>query len=206
MKKIPNTVTPSIPENTAVPKACRISAPAPVPSTSGTTPRMKASDVIRIGRSRSFAASSTASAAVAPASCRCLANSTIRIAFLAARPIRTTRPICVKMLLSRPASQTPAIAAKRHIGTIRMIASGSAQLSYWAAKTKNTNTVPSANTSVAVLPAKICWSESSVQAMSMPGGMAPCPTGGWAASDSRMAIASPELVPGSVPPESSAEG
>ena len=30
----------------------------------------------------------------------CLANSTIRMAFLAARPISTTRPICVKMLLS----------------------------------------------------------------------------------------------------------
>ena len=45
-------VTPSMPKNTAVPRAWRISAPAPVASASGTTPKMKANDVIRIGRSR----------------------------------------------------------------------------------------------------------------------------------------------------------
>ena len=44
-------VTPSMPKNTAVPSAWRISAPAPVASASGTTPKMKANDVIRMGRS-----------------------------------------------------------------------------------------------------------------------------------------------------------
>ena len=61
MKSRPNAVTPSMPKNTAVPSDCRISAPAPVAITSGTTPRMKAKDVIRIGRSRVRAAWTAAS-------------------------------------------------------------------------------------------------------------------------------------------------
>lgn len=46
-----------MPANTAVPSACLSSAPAPVAQTSGITPKMKASDVIRIGRNRRRAAS-----------------------------------------------------------------------------------------------------------------------------------------------------
>ena len=38
----PNSVTPSMPLNTAVPSVCRISAPAPRAIISGTTPRMNA--------------------------------------------------------------------------------------------------------------------------------------------------------------------
>src|ERR1044071_8319001 len=53
----PKAVTPIMPENTAVPSVWRSSAPAPTAQTSGTTPKMKANDVIRIGRSRSLAAS-----------------------------------------------------------------------------------------------------------------------------------------------------
>ena len=44
VRKRPNAVTPSIPANTAVPSARRISAPAPSASTSGTTPIMNATD------------------------------------------------------------------------------------------------------------------------------------------------------------------
>ena len=81
------------------------------------------------------------------------------MAFLLARPTSTTRPICVKMLLSIFASQMPAMAASRHIGTIRMIASGSDQLSYCAASTRKTNTTASGKTSLVSrsLPASICW-------------------------------------------------
>src|SRR5262249_41998388 len=46
----PKKVTPSIPKKTAVPRAWSISAPAPFAITSGNTPRMKAKEVIRIGR------------------------------------------------------------------------------------------------------------------------------------------------------------
>src|SRR4051812_26254567 len=101
---MPKTVTPSMPLKTAVPSATRISAPAPAARTRGTTPRMKANEVIRIGRRRCFEASTVASKRPRPWSCSCLANSTIRMAFLLARPTSTTSPIWVKMLLSMPAS------------------------------------------------------------------------------------------------------
>src|SRR5262245_19238778 len=45
-----------MPENTVMPIDLRALAPAPVASTSGTTPRMKAKDVIRIGRNLARAA------------------------------------------------------------------------------------------------------------------------------------------------------
>ena len=43
----------------------------------------------------------------------------MRMAFFAAKPINTTRPICVKMLLSIFMSQMPAIDANKHIGTMK---------------------------------------------------------------------------------------
>ena len=55
---------------------------------------MKAKEVMRIGRNRNFAPSMAASLTLTPCWCRCTANSTMRIAFLAARPISMTRPIC----------------------------------------------------------------------------------------------------------------
>ncbi|MNU08366.1 hypothetical protein D3C72_2543760 [compost metagenome] len=50
-----------MPPNTTVPTENFDAAPAPEASTSGTTPRMKANEVIRIGRRRSLAASIAAS-------------------------------------------------------------------------------------------------------------------------------------------------
>ena len=126
-----------MPKKTAVPMDTRISAPAPWESMSGMTPNVNAKEVIRIGRSRRREASMAASVRFRPASCNCLANSTMRMAFLQANPISTTSPIWVKRLLSRPRSQTPKIAKSRHIGTMRMMASGSDQLSYCAASTRN---------------------------------------------------------------------
>ena len=82
-----------MPPNTAVPTDCFDAAPAPEAIISGTTPRMNANDVIRIGRSRSRAASSAASKIGMPFSRFSFANSTIRIAFLAESPISVTRPI-----------------------------------------------------------------------------------------------------------------
>ena len=50
-----------------------------------------------------------------------------------------------------------------------MIASGSDQLSYWAASTRNTNTTASGKTSLVSrsLPARICWKVSSVHSKPM---------------------------------------
>jgi hypothetical protein len=50
-----------IPEKTAIPRVCRISAPAPCEMTSGATPRMNASEVMTMGLNRSVAASTAAS-------------------------------------------------------------------------------------------------------------------------------------------------
>jgi hypothetical protein len=96
--RTPRMVAISMPENTATPMTFRASAPAPVARTSGTTPRMNANAVIRIGRNRSLADSSAALRASLPCSRSILANSTIRIAFFAARPISMISPICAKML------------------------------------------------------------------------------------------------------------
>ncbi len=64
----------NMPKNTAVPRDCRISKPAPVTMTSGTTPELKAKEVIRIGRSRVRAAATAASRRSAPR-CRARAGS-----------------------------------------------------------------------------------------------------------------------------------
>ena len=63
-----------------------------VASASGSTPRPKASEVIRMGRSAGAPRPSAASTSSMPCSCWSLANSTIRIAFLADRPIVVSRP------------------------------------------------------------------------------------------------------------------
>lgn len=75
-----------------MPMAFWAAEPAPVAIARGTTPRIKASDVMIIGRRRSRAASSVASKSPMPLSMRSLANSTIRIAFFAAKPIVVSKP------------------------------------------------------------------------------------------------------------------
>ncbi|EXI75816.1 MAG: hypothetical protein AW07_00743 [Candidatus Accumulibacter sp. SK-11] len=62
---------------------------------SGTTPRMKASEVMTIGRKRRRVASIAASVGAMPAAVSRRANSTMRIAFFAASAVISTRPICV---------------------------------------------------------------------------------------------------------------
>jgi hypothetical protein len=52
--------------------------------------------------------------------------------------------------------------AMRHMGAMRMTASGRVTLSYCAASTRNTNTTASTKAKAAVLPARICWKASVV--------------------------------------------
>ena len=85
-----------MPENTVMPIDLRALAPAPLAKTSGATPRMKANDVIRIGRKRARAASTAASMIGLPSLTRCSrATSTIRIAFFADSAMSRMRPIWV---------------------------------------------------------------------------------------------------------------
>src|SRR5690606_24215344 len=68
-------------------RGCR--DPAPVGMASGRTPSVKASGVMAIGRNLRREGSMTASIMLLPCARRSLANSTIKIAFFAARPNRS---------------------------------------------------------------------------------------------------------------------
>ncbi len=83
-----------MPPNTGVPTFLRASSDAPVATTKGRRPRMKANDVIITGRKRRRAPSVAASNSGTPLSLCSFANSTMRMPFFAARPINTTMPIC----------------------------------------------------------------------------------------------------------------
>src|SRR5262249_32719316 len=125
-----------------------------------------------------------------------------RMAFLAANPTSTTRPICVKMLLSIPFSQMPIMADSTHMGTMRMMANGIDQLSYWADSTRKTNSTDSGkmNGLSGSLAASISWKLSSVHSKPMDDGNSRL------ARVFMMLMASPELVPGRVAPVISADG
>ncbi len=84
-----------MPVNTEMPIDLRALAPAPVASTSGATPRMKANEVITIGRKRARAAATAASPIARPSRRSSRATSTMRIAFFADSAIRSTMPIWV---------------------------------------------------------------------------------------------------------------
>ena len=73
----PAIVTPIIPKNTDVHKLCLNSKPDPNPNANGTTPKIKAKDVIAIGLSLFLEAWETALTSSSPRSSRCFANSTI---------------------------------------------------------------------------------------------------------------------------------
>ena len=88
-------VEASMPPKTTVPSDCWLAAPAPLAVTSGTTPRMKANEVMTIGRNRRCVASTAASTMSLPSARSSRANSTTRMAFLAASAIISTRPIWV---------------------------------------------------------------------------------------------------------------
>ena len=72
----------------------RAAAPAPVTRTSGKCPATVAKLVIKIGRSRTRAASRTAASLPSPSSWRRLANSTMRMPFFAIKPTSVTSPTC----------------------------------------------------------------------------------------------------------------
>ena len=96
MIKIPKNVAVVIPATTVIPIDVRAPEPAPVEIANGNTPRMNAKDVIKIGRKRILAASIAASTTSIPrSSTRIFAYSIIRIAFLAAKPTKVNKPICM---------------------------------------------------------------------------------------------------------------
>ena len=132
-------VAASMPPMTTVPRMRRDTAPAPLANHNGVEPRIKAKEVIRIGRKRIRAPVSAASTRDLPFSYSSRANSTMRIAFFAARPMSITRPICAKTLFTICLVARAAKAPTTAIGVPSRTLNGSDQLSYSAAKIKNTN-------------------------------------------------------------------
>ncbi len=104
MNTIDRNVDASMPPATAVPTEFRAPEPAPVATASGSTPRMNANDVIRIGRNRMRADSIAASTIDRPCARSCSANSTIKIEFFAASPISITRPTWQNTSFENPRS------------------------------------------------------------------------------------------------------
>ena len=109
-----------------------------------------------IGRNRSRAASTVASMSGLPSSNNCLANSTIRMAFFAARPTSTRKPICTKISIGSDATIMPTTAQSKHMGTTRITAKGSRQLSYLAASTRKIAPTPRANMMTTCAPSWSC--------------------------------------------------
>jgi len=94
MIKMPNATPKNIPP--IAPEAmerlpCSVAPPA---KNNGNYPAIKAKEVISMGRKRNAAPSMAASINVLPAWRRCSANSTIRIAFLANKPMSIISAIC----------------------------------------------------------------------------------------------------------------
>ena len=105
------------------------------------TPRMNANDVIRIGRSRSWHASSVASRRSTPAVALELGELDDQDRVLARQADQHDEADLREDVDVRARPwHTPASEPSTHIGTTRITASGSDQLSYWAASTRNTNT------------------------------------------------------------------
>src|SRR6185312_13657036 len=88
VKSVPNSMPPTMTR----PIGIRDSAPAPNAVASGTAPSTIAPVVMMIGRSRSVAASTTASISDSPLSRSWLLNSTIRMPCLVMSPTSVTRP------------------------------------------------------------------------------------------------------------------
>ena len=122
-------VAASIPVITTVPRICRAIAPAPVAIHSGIMPKMNANDVMRIGRRRSRAPSSAASTSCRPFLISSRANSTMRMAFFAARPMSIAKPIWAKIPRSKLRSKRPRKAPRTATGTDRSTENGRDQLS-----------------------------------------------------------------------------
>ncbi len=80
-KKTASTVAVIMPPMTPVPIACWLLEAAPTAMASGMTPKMKASDVMTMGRKRCCAAITVASVSEVPGFHISLANSMMRIAF-----------------------------------------------------------------------------------------------------------------------------
>jgi len=94
----------------------------------------------------------------------------MRMAFLLASPMSRARPICAYTSFASPLIQRAPSAPRTPSGTASSTASGTSQLSYWAARTRNTKSADRAKTNPARLPASISWKARPDHSYAMPGG------------------------------------
>jgi len=143
-------VAASIPTITTVPRMRRASAPAPEAIQRGADPKMKANEVIRMGRRRRRAPSSAASIKSRPFANSALANSTIRIAFFrreANQHDQSDLRIDAKVVTAQPDAKK---CTEDRYGAVSSTENGRDQLSYSAARIRKTKTSDSPNTVVVV--------------------------------------------------------
>ena len=107
-----------------------------------------------IGRRRMRQASMAASAKVMPCSYCALANSTIRIALRADRPMVVSRPTLKNTSLDSPRSSVNSSAPMIPSGTTSITENGIDQLSYSAARQRNTTMAEITNNAVVCEPAR----------------------------------------------------
>ena len=197
---MPTSVAASMPPRMPVPTECWVAAPAPEALTSGSTPRMKASEVITMGRSRARPASTAASTMDLPASYCCLAYSTIRMPFLPARPTSVIRLTWKNTSLGKLRNSSAISAPRMAMGTMRNTATGSVQLSYSAARNRKTKISDSRKMPVACPPASFSCSDWPDHWYETPSGSC------WAESASIAFSASPEEKPAAGTPMSWMDG
>ena len=137
MKARLRNVDAIMPPATAVPTEWRASRPAPLANTSGMTPRMNASDVIRIGRSRMRAASTAASAIVSPRCAQLLGELDDQNAVLRRQADQHHQPDLAVHIVDQAAAPLRAAARPRIAsGTDSRMMNGSVRLSYCAASVR----------------------------------------------------------------------
>ena len=188
-----------MPPATAVPTECRASRPAPVANTSGMTPRMKASDVIRIGRSRMRAASTAASAIVSPRPRSCSANSTIENAVLRRQADQHDQTDLAVHIVDQPAAPLREQRAQNASGTDSRMMNGSVMLSYCAGERQVDEQQAQAEDHRR-LAARLDLLERQPRPR-----VASCPAAGCGPTALHRLIAWPELKPGAAEPLISAE-
>ena len=131
-----SNIEKKIPEIKTIPIVNLDSNPAPEPITSGITPTIVEIPVITIGLNLFLHAKISDSKDFFPRDFNCLANSTIKIPFLAAIPIKIINPIWLNIFNEFSNIRIADNGANKVNGTESIIISGNLKLSNCAHKTK----------------------------------------------------------------------
>ena len=147
---LPGRWTQSMPLNTHRPSETRALAPAPVAVTNGSTPRIKANDVMRMGRNlvRSRVNRRLQYRFPPPISRRSRA-ALRRSGRRSSRTMQSTAlraDLCIKVVGKAQTSQGDPPARAMITAPARITANGMIQLSYWPARQRYTSRMASANT------------------------------------------------------------